>query len=396
MGERLTAADSDGAVLQYEPRHAAARATPLPSTRTVSNAGQAYTLLWGDLHRHSAYSKCMSANDGDPLDHWRWVHDVASLDFYALTEHLEYMSYVEWRRIDDVAQRLAGSGLLALCGFEFSNEPGHTNFFYADEAIATDLRVACLAAAQGGIHEIWPRLDAWGLADKVVAIRHHQGHRGDLRDGTLLEATYGSRYEPVVEAIQTRGEYKEWVQSLWRRGFHVGVVGGSDHSRAAPFVQALTGMWLAPGERTREGVLDGLRARRTFATNGVRLSVYLSASPASPASPTSPARDAPLLGMGETSTIAGPVRLTVQAHGTRPLDTFEFYRDDRLLHVAQVIQERQEQATIEYVDRDASVGAQTSGGEVAYWVRVTQEGERNGVRPHKGIAYSSPVWVSAA
>ena len=99
--------------------------------------------------------------------------------------------------------------------------------------------------------------------------------------------------------------------------------------------------------------------------------------------------------MGETSTIAGPVRLTVQAHGTRPLDTFEFYRDDRLLHVAQVIQERQEQATIEYVDRDASVGAQTSG-EVAYWVRVTQEGERNGVRPHKGIAYSSPVWVSAA
>lgn len=28
------------------------------------------------------------------------------------------------------------------------------------------------------------------------------------------------------------------------------------------------------------------------------------------------------------------------------------------------------------------------------WVRVTQLGERNGARPHRGVAYSSPVWVT--
>ena len=148
---------------------------------------------------------------------------------------------------------------------------GHTNFFYADQAIGHDLRVACLSSPD--LAAVWPKLDAWLPPGKVVAIRHHQGHRGDD-----LARTYGPAYEPVAEIIQTRGEYPQWVQSLWRQGLHVGVVGASDHSRAAPFVQGLTGLWLPAGERSREAVLAGLQARRTFATNGPRMSVFLSAT----------------------------------------------------------------------------------------------------------------------
>ena len=126
-----------GALDEQVGLHFAAAAPPAqPSTRKgqvlseepareLAVQGQTYNLLYGDLHRHSFYSKCMSANDGDPLDHWRWAHDVEELDFYAITEHIEYMSYVEWRRGEDLAEVLAGSeGVLALGGLELAHSTG--------------------------------------------------------------------------------------------------------------------------------------------------------------------------------------------------------------------------------------------------------------------------------
>ena len=349
---------------QHPARPAAAPA------RTATVNGQSYSLLFGDLHRHSAYSKCLSANDGDPLNHWQWAQDVAALDFYALTEHLEYMSYAEWRHVEDLAALLATGGVLALYGFELAIPPGHTNFFYADQAIGHDLRVACLSSPD--LAALWPKLDAWLPPGKVVAIRHHQGHRGDG-----LARTYGPAYEPVAEIIQTRGEFPQWVQSLWYQGLRVGVVGASDHSRAAPFVQALTGLWLPAGERSREAVLAGLQARRTFATNGSRMSVFLSA--------TGDEHDTPLV-MGEAGSVTGPPRLHLAASGTRPLETVEFYRDDRLLHVETV---SEPQVQLEYT------AAPPPAGEHTYWVRVTQQPEQHGTRkPRSGIAYSSPLWLT--
>ncbi len=344
-------------------------AGPEPARAATVN-GRSYTLLFGDLHRHSAYSKCLSANDGDPLNHWQWVQDVAELDFYALTEHLEYMSYAEWRHVEDLAALLAtGDRVLALYGFELAIPPGHTNFFYADQAVGHDLRVACLSSPD--LAAVWPKLDAWLPPGQVVAIRHHQGHRGDD-----LARTYDPTYEPVAEIIQTRGEYPQWVQSLWRQGLRVGVVGASDHSRAAPFVQGLTGLWLPAGERSRAAVLAGLQARRTFATNGPRMSVFLSA--------TDSERGTTLV-MGEEGSIAGPPRLRLAASGTRPLETVEFYRDDRLLYVETVAAS---QVRLEYTAEPPPPGV------YAYWVRVTQQPDRNDARKQPGIAYSSPLWLT--
>lgn len=398
---RLTPRSGDGnASIHY----------PLPFPRTTSVprqhierptesaqvrvGGETLQALYGDLHRHSLYSKCMSANDGDPLDHWRWVRDVAGLDFYAITEHLEYMSFVEWQRVDDLAQSLAASGdLLALCGFELAIPPGHTNFFYADQSIGYDLRVACLTSAD--LSAVWPKLDDWLPPEKIVAIRHHQGHRGND-----MARTYAPQYEPVVEIIQSRGEFPRWVQSLWRQGFRVGVVGATDHARSAPFAQGVTGVWVAPECRTRAGVLAGLRARRSFATNGPHMSVFLSAGPNTQSSNTqssntqspntrSPnlrsvgATPAPLIPMGDCGTVDGPPRLTIQATGTRPVLEVAIYRGERLLHV---VEPGVNDVTLTYVDEVAPPG------EHPYWLRVTQERETG--RIVQGTAYSSPVWVT--
>ena len=342
--------------------------------RDMAVEGQTYNLLFGDLHRHSIYSKCMSANDGDPLDHWRWANDVEELDFYAITEHLEYMSYVEWRRVDDLAEVLASSDrVLALGGFELAIPPGHTNFFYADQTVGQDLRVACLSSMDQDLKAVWPKLDDWIPAGKVVAIRHY--HTGTHQSGDVVD-TYDPAYESVVEIIQTRGEFPQWVQSLWRKGLRVGVIGSSDHSRNAPFLKALTGLWLPQGVRSREAVLEALRARRTFATNGPKISVLLSATGDD---------EGPVLVMGEEGKIKGSPRLMVEVAGTRSLETVEFYRDDRLLHVETV---GKLTAKLEHVDGAAPPG------EHVYWVRVIQGPEREGMRPLRGVAYSSPVWLT--
>ena len=40
--------------------------------RTLTVGDQTYHLYWGDMHRHSHLSKCMSPNDGTPVQHFRW------------------------------------------------------------------------------------------------------------------------------------------------------------------------------------------------------------------------------------------------------------------------------------------------------------------------------------
>ena len=107
---------------------------------------------------------------------------MEELDFYAITEHLEFMSYVEWRRVEDLGEALSDNGrVLTLGGFELIVPVGHTNFFYADQAVGHDLRIACLSSVGQDLSDIWPKLDEWVPEGKVVAIRHYHGgtHQGD-------------------------------------------------------------------------------------------------------------------------------------------------------------------------------------------------------------------------
>jgi hypothetical protein len=341
--------------------------TPDPATDPTGPAGMA--LLFGDLHRHSAYSRCAPANDGDPLDHWRWACDVGGLDFYCLTEHIDRLSYAEWRRIEDLSASLRGGPVIPLLGFELAIPPGHTNFFYMGQSVGHDLRVAALAARE--LADVWPRLDDWVPARSVLAIRHAQGHRGELF------ASYAPRYEPLIELIQLRGEFRHWAHALLAAGFRVGFAGATDHSTGTqPFVHCVTGVWA--DTRDAAGLWAALWARRTFATNGPHMRVWLESN-------AGVMGDGGVLGAGE------PVTLRVRAAGTAPLETVEYYRDGRLVHVDPVApgdgQDGPTWAASQYVDSDS-----TPGNRV-YYARVTQ---RQGREPagHAGIAVASPVFIT--
>ena len=334
--------------------------------RDLDIHGRRYHLLFGDLHRHSLYSKCQAANDGALLDHWRWAVEVAQLDFYALTDHLDFLSQEEWQHTRAATALMAGNaGIFPLYGFEWTinSAGGHANFFYLDPDIASDLRVACLTSPL--ISDVWDKLDAWLPAGSVLAIRHHlEQHRGPA----AIES-FAPRYEPVIEVIQSRGVAIGLAERFWRAGCRAGVVGASDHSfPGAPFPFCLTGVWAE--EQSRAGVFAALRQRRTFATNGPKIRLFLSSGG---------------VPMGSAGPVSGPPELRVEVRGTTVVNRVEFFRNGRLAHVEPV---EQQEAVVMFQDAAAPRGA-----TAYYHVRVTQQPEQRAQRPDEGIAYSSPVWL---
>ena len=350
-----------------------------PDSLRHESGRQQYDLLYGDLHRHTAYSKCMSSVDGDPLDQWRWAHDVEELDFYAITEHLEHQSYLEWRLVEDLTEKLSNNGkVITIHGFELVLPPGHTNFFYVDPDIEHALRVACLSARTSGLNAVWDRVQSSVPEEKILAIRHYHTFPGFRHEGDDLIDTYNPKYEQAVEIIQTRGDSSDWVRTLWQKGFRVGVVGSSDHSRNSPFPKAMTGLWLPAGNHDNESVLQGLKSKRTFATNGFKMSVFLSAN-----SDDDP--DSQVVVMGEQGDIKGKPKLMADVSGTRKLDTVQFFRDNTIIHTESLSEEK---ASIEFTDENPLPG------EHIYWLRVTQLPETApNKNPAWGVAYSSPIWI---
>ena len=345
-------------------------AEPAPPTtalvpRDLDFNARRYHLLFGDLHRHSLYSKCMAANDGTVLDHWRWAVEVAQLDFYALTDHLDFLSQEEWRHCNAAAALMEGNaGVFPLYGFEWGGSAsGHVNFFYLDPDVGPDLRVAVLASSQIG--DVWDKLDAWLPSATVVAIRHHREQHAE----PAAIQSFSPRYEPVIEVMQSRGEAIVLAERFWRAGCQAGVVGGTDHSfPGAPFPFCLTGVWAE--EQSREGVFAALQQRRTFATNGPKMRLFLSAAG---------------VPMGSVGQVRGDPELQVDVRGTTSVDRVEFFRNGDLVHVEQVEQQR---AVVTFQDTAAPRGT-----TAYYHVRITQHPENVAYRPDQGIAYSSPVWL---
>ncbi|MAE29015.1 MAG: hypothetical protein CMJ87_08585 [Planctomycetes bacterium] len=342
-------------------------AAPVP--RDLDFNAHRYHLLFGDLHRHSLYSKCQAANDGAVLDHWRWAVEVAQLDFYALTDHIDFLSQEEWQHTNTAATLMDGNaGVFPLYGFEWTrpSAAGHVNFFYVDADVARDLRVAVLTSPQIG--DIWDKLDAWLPSGTVLAIRHHRQQHA--RPGAT--DSFASRYEPVIEVMQSRGEAIILAKRFLQAGCRVGFAGASDHSLpGAPFPSCLTGVWAEA--QSREGVFEALRQRCTFATNGPKMRVFLSAAG---------------VPMGGEGSVAGTPELHVDVAGTTRVDKGEFFRDGRLIHVEPVAQQ---QATVTF--RDERSRRDTTA---YYYVRVVQQAERPSFRPDYGVAYSSPVWLAIA
>ncbi|MFC1452251.1 hypothetical protein ACFLSJ_02780 [Verrucomicrobiota bacterium] len=344
----------------------------------VAACPEARTLIWADLHAHSAYSKCMGCNDGTPRDVLRFQRDVLGCHVLCLTDHVEYMNGGEFAHVLDCVERECGEGRIPLYGVEWARFPAHhTNFLAADREVFERLRTLLflyshLTSLYGAMRRELPD-------GSVAAIRHMHGEDHDAFgvSGTRVAETHDPRFEWAMEAMQTRGNalldgmrgmYPRFPANFLHAGCEVGIVGGSDHSRGAgPNSFCLTGLWVR--EMSGSGVIEALRTGNTFGVANGKMALHVDIDGASG---------------GRHVAVSGPVRAHVHMACARAIRRVCLMRDGELLAWQDVARR---QASVVLVDAEAAPGS--------HWYVVTVEGA-DAYPKAPLLAHSSPLFVKSA
>ena len=199
---------------------------------------------FGDLHGHTYYS------DGTlfPADAYAYARDVAKLDFFSLTDHLELLDDAEWRDIRLQSEKANQDGkFVTLPGLEWTKAEGHVCIF------------------DPGTRR-WPTkspkmYQAAVDADVVVKFNHPA-------DGTKVfnGLAYSEVGDKAVQLLEVRSavEEKAYLRAL-KLGWHLAPDASTDaHSPNWGNAGRCTGI-LAPGLSQRN-VLAALKSRHCYST----------------------------------------------------------------------------------------------------------------------------------
>jgi hypothetical protein len=201
-------------------------------------------VFFGDLHSHTSYS------DGTliPAVAHDYARNVAKLDVFCLTDHLESADDNEWLDTREVAWDANEDGkFVVIPGLEWTKKWGHLNIYDPKTRVwPTDPAEFYKAAADAG----------------VVTKFNHPG------DGTVSHSglEYSEVGDKTVQLMEVRGlpEEKAFIRAL-NFGWHIAPEGSSDtHFANWGNVRSWTGI-LMPG-LSKRNALDALANRRVYST----------------------------------------------------------------------------------------------------------------------------------
>jgi hypothetical protein len=245
-------------------------------------------ILWTDLQVHS------SASDGSSSveELYRYARDVAGLDAVAVTDH-DHWGVRFLDRDPALASAQVAAAQAAYAPGRFVTFPAFewTSWLYGHRHVL-DVGppgpvVSSLDAATDTPAELWQAL----RGRDALTLTHHQAGGPVATDWRWRADPF---VEPVAEVVSVHGS-SEAVDSPGRiygyvdghsvrdalvAGWTLGFVGGTDGHDGHPGLAHLAGGSGGLGAvlvadraqgATREGIAAALRARHTFATNGVRM-----------------------------------------------------------------------------------------------------------------------------
>ena len=346
------------------PNEAGAVAQLRPYRRQVD--GRTMGIVRGDMHRHTDLS-WDGNRDGSLFDAYRYALDAAGMDYLGVADHMAGAGVDHhWRKIQRAADLFTMPGVFApLYGYERSRgyPSGHRNVMFAQPGVPVFpfSRAEREDNANTGVEPLYEHL----RENKGIVMVHTSatGAGTDWTDSAqdvepLVEIYQGYRtnYE-TADAPRGGGDRPAgFVWNAWAKGLKLGVQSSSDHVST----HASYGMiWV--DEVTSEAVLEGIRARRSYAaTDNILLDFSVNGAV-----------------MGGAIRAQGPPRIEAKAIGTAPIARIEVVRDNTYIHTHEP---ESSEATFAYVDNDATPG------EHWYYVRVEQQDGQ--------LAWASPVWVS--
>ncbi|MCF7730605.1 MAG: CehA/McbA family metallohydrolase [Akkermansiaceae bacterium] len=208
---------------------------------TVKNPLRHY---FADLHSHTSFS------DGTLLPEVAhdYARNVAKLDVFSLTDHLESVDSVEWNRMREVAWKANEDGaFVVLPGLEWTKRWGHINIYDPGTRLWPQDPESFYAAIAGA---------------GVLAKFNHPGD-GSKSHGGLAYSEAGDKAIQLME-VRSDQEEKAFIRALGL-GWHIAPDGSDDtHSPNWGNVKSWTGI-LAPG-LSQQAILAALKARHCYST----------------------------------------------------------------------------------------------------------------------------------
>lgn len=205
-------------------------------------------VYFAGLHSHTSYS------DGKllPADAHKYARDVAKLDIFCLTDHLESVDDNEWQDTQEVASKFNEDGkFVSFRGLEWTKGWGHCNIFDPDT-------------------RHWPRDGAAfykAAADAGVVCKfNHAGGWNDEKKPLFDRFAYSPVGDKAMQLMEVRhvAEERAFIRAL-DQGWHIAPEGSDDtHSPNWGNCGRWTGI-LAPA-LTKKDILDALKARHCYST----------------------------------------------------------------------------------------------------------------------------------
>ncbi|MBI3682043.1 MAG: hypothetical protein HY235_16795 [Acidobacteria bacterium] len=257
---------------------------------TMKAGGKTYMLFFGDCHRHTDI-RGHSGVDGSVLDTYRYAIDAAQLDFLGASDHNEVTGgrwpdglrdYHWWWVQKAVDLMTHGPGFIGLYSYEHSmNRPaGHRNVLFLKRGAPLrpiDRERKSEDNQPPNLWKFWEEnvLKQPGQRSVIVPHTFAAGPLADwnwpnARFDCLLEMYQGARgsYEAYrLPEKEKRGptqvdEAGHYAQDALGKGNTYGFVSFSDHGSTH---NSWAGVWVE--KQDREGILDAMFARHTFAAS---------------------------------------------------------------------------------------------------------------------------------
>jgi len=378
--------------------HEAADLAAIRSYRATVD-GRALRIVRGDFHRHTELSwDGGGTNDGNLQDFYRYMIDVASMDFGASTDHQGGAWPYWWWYSQKMTDMFHVPGVYTpIFGYERSSvyPNGHRNVFFAQRS---DSRVTPFHLKADATGFVLPQAgigDEPGVGTGLVVENDTKLLYEDIRprNGIAIPHTSGTRMgtdwrdnspdlEPVVEIFQgARTNYEDltaplaadprkdaqhiqnagfepagMVTNAWAKGYRLGIITSSDHgSTHISYAMVYT------DDATRQGVLDAIRQRHTYgAMDNIIMDVRMGAH-----------------FMGDEFALAKAEPIKVNVTGTEKLAEIDIVKDGKVIYSTKPDQRT---AQFEYVDQGDVTGRHY------YYVRVQQA--------NRLLAWSSPFFVN--
>jgi hypothetical protein len=362
---RLTAVSSDGRFF--------ARSNPFGPSLMPG-----YRLFWGEIHAQSGL--CDGTNS--PAYLYRYARQAAGLDFAAVSSHDFEMTPDDWSQVTEATREAHRPGaFVTLLGYEWSGRTergGDNNVYFLGDAGPLLYNGKCFSP------EAWEPAGRYvdktrTIADVIAELGKQPALVVPHCGGRIANLDfYDARLMPVFEIHSCHRNYEHLAHEAIRRGLKLGFIGGSDDHRGAlgdsvpaareRFFSARNGlMAVYARELTRAGLWEAIFARRVYATNGCRIALGFTANG---------------IAMG------GELQVN---RGDAVCFDFTAVLDGYFDHAELIVQEDQLARFAGDANQILTFTGQhttyATSGTTAYYVKVFQT--------DGGIAWSSPIWVTA-